>query len=65
MTVTVPAPPYYRGLNPVQLLRYINGHLEKLWQLADHPLPRPAPAARATEKPVSVTAGLEPTPLVR
>lgn len=26
----------YAGLNPVQLLKQINGHLEKLWRLADH-----------------------------
>ena len=26
----------YNGLNPVQLLAQINGHLEKLWRLAEH-----------------------------
>ena len=26
----------YRGLNPVLLLKQINGNLERLWQLADH-----------------------------
>ena len=28
---------FYRRLNPVRLLSYINGHLEKLWKLADRP----------------------------
>ncbi len=27
----------YHGLNPVLLLKQINGNLEKLWQLAEHP----------------------------
>ena len=27
----------YRGLNPVLLLEQMNGHLERLWQLAEHP----------------------------
>jgi hypothetical protein len=28
---------FYRGLNPVLLLEQINGNLEKLWKLAEHP----------------------------
>lgn len=31
----------YRGLNPVLLLSQLNGHLEQLWRLADHPTPEP------------------------
>jgi hypothetical protein len=27
----------YHGLNPVLLLKQINGNLEKLWRLAEHP----------------------------
>ena len=30
----------YYGLNPVKLLKYLNGHLEKLWKLADRPISR-------------------------
>lgn len=31
----------YRGLNPVLLLSQLNGHLEQVWRLADHPTPEP------------------------
>jgi hypothetical protein len=30
----------YGGLNPVLLLRYLNGHLEQLWKLAEPPTPK-------------------------
>jgi len=30
----------YRGLNPVLLLEQMNGHLERLWRLAEHPAHR-------------------------
>jgi len=30
----------YHGLNPVLLLRQLNGHLEKLWKLAERPVPK-------------------------
>jgi hypothetical protein len=36
----------YRGLNPVQLLKQINGNLEQLWRLADHPATSHQPAPR-------------------
>jgi len=45
----------YRGLNPVLLLRYLNGHLEKLWKLAD----RTGTKAKAEEGVLSVTRNLE------
>ncbi len=31
----------YHGLNPVLLLKQINGNLEQLWRLADHTTPTP------------------------
>jgi hypothetical protein len=33
----------YRGLNPVLLLKQLNGNLEQLWRLADRPTPAPPP----------------------
>ena len=33
----------YHGLNPVLLLKQINGNLEQLWRLADRPTPTPHP----------------------
>ena len=33
----------YRGLNPVLLLRHLNGHLEKLWKLDDRSTPKSKP----------------------
>jgi hypothetical protein len=51
----------YRGLNPVQLLSQLNGHLEKLWNLAD----RIPPKAKAKSEISSVTANFESTTTVR
>ncbi len=31
----------YHGLNPVLLLKQINGNLERLWSLAERPIPQP------------------------
>ena len=50
----------YHGLNPVLLLSHLNGHLDKLWKLADHPIP----AAKAKGRS-SVTAICEATTPVR
>jgi len=51
----------YRGLNPVQLLNQLNGHLEKLWSLADQTLPK----AKAKSEISSVTANFESTTAIR
>ena len=51
----------YRGLNPVQLLRYLNSHLEKLWKLADRPVTKDK-EARTT---ISVTGNYESMSTVR
>jgi hypothetical protein len=55
----------YRGLNPVLLLKQINGHLEKLWRLSERPAPRPKVAPKAKEKPVLVTGNYDATIPVR
>ena len=55
----------YRGLNPVLLLRQINGNLEKLWTLADRPTTRPKVTPKAKEEPISVTGNYEATIPVR
>lgn len=41
----------YLHLNPVQLLAQVNGHLEKLWKLADRPaaIHRPTPVSHPTQ----------------
>ena len=51
----------YRGLNPVQLLKYLNSHLEKLWKLAE----RPGSKERAGENTISVTGKYEATVALR
>jgi len=51
----------YHGLNPVLLLRYLNGHLEKLWKLAE----RPAPTTKVKGGIHSVTAISEAMTSVR
>jgi len=55
----------YSGLNPVLLLKQINGHLEKLWTLADRPAPRPKVTPKAKEEPILVTGNYEATIPVR
>lgn len=59
---------YYRRLNPVQLLSHVNGHLEKLWKLADRPTHNPpfVPDERNRKKEVvSVTRPVEATTSAR
>ncbi len=51
----------YRGLNPVQLLKYLNGHLEKLWKLAD----RPVTKDKEMRTTISVTGNYESMSTVR
>jgi len=51
----------YRGLNPVQLLSQLNGHLEKLWNRADRTMPN----AKAKVGISSVTANFESTTAIR
>ncbi len=51
----------YYGLNPVKLLKYLNGHLEKLWKLADRPISRTSIKTGSN----SVTATSEATKAVR
>ena len=51
----------YRGLNPVLLLSQLNGHLEKLWNLADRTIPK----AREKVGTSSVTANFESTTIIR
>jgi len=55
----------YRGLNPVLLLRQLNGHLEQLWKLAESPGPRPSARAKARDKNNSVTVDYEATMALR
>ena len=55
----------YHGLNPVLLLKQINGNLEKLWRLADHPTPQPKARVQKKGDPISVTANYETTMPVR
>ena len=51
----------YRGLNPVLLLRQLDGHLEHLWKLAV----RPAPEIKGRVAISSVTDASEATTAVR
>jgi len=51
----------YRGLNPVLLLSQLNGHLEKLWKLAEHTTIK----TKAKGDMHSVTANYEATMPVR
>jgi len=51
----------YHGLNPVQLLRQLNGNLERLWKLAE----RTSPVAKARGETISVTGIFESTKAVR
>ena len=51
----------YSGLNPVLLLSQLNGHLEHLWKLAEHPSQR----AKAKGGTNSVTDNFEATTIVR
>ncbi len=51
----------YSGLNPVLLLSQLNGHLEHLWKLAEHPSQR----AKAKGGINSVTDNFEATTIVR
>jgi len=51
----------YQGLNPVQLLRQLNGNLERLWKLAE----RTSPVAKARDETISVTWIFESTKAVR
>jgi len=55
----------YRGLNPVLLLRQLNGHLEQLWKLAEFPGPRPSAGVKARDKNSSVTVNYEATMALR
>jgi len=50
----------YHGLNPVLLLSQLNGHLEKLWKLADRPVP-----ITKVKGGISVTDTFEATTPVR
>ncbi len=51
----------YYGLNPVSLLRHINGNLERLWTLAEHLPPPP----KARDRTISVTPYLDATLALR
>jgi hypothetical protein len=55
----------YHGLNPVMLLKQINGHLEKLWTLAERPTPRPKGTPKSKEELISVTDNCEATTPIR
>ena len=55
----------YHGLNPVMLLKQINGHLEKLWTLAERPTPRPTVTPKSREELISVTDNCEATTPIR
>jgi hypothetical protein len=56
---------FYQRLNPVRLLSYINGHLEKLWKLAARPTPQLSKKPRTKKEAVSVTRPVEATIPVR
>jgi len=51
----------YYGLNPVLLLRQINGNLDRLWDLAERPTPQPKGRTKAN----SVTVNSDATMPVR
>jgi hypothetical protein len=51
----------YQGLNPVLLLKQLNGHLEKLWGLADRTTPKPKIKGMTS----SVTVNSESTTALR
>ena len=51
----------YHGLNPSLLLKQINGHLEQLWRLADHPIPTPYPKVKTKGGTSLVTVNSEVT----
>ena len=51
----------YQGLNPVQLLRQLNGNLERLWKLAEST----SPIAKARSETISVTGIFESTKAIR
>ena len=51
----------YHGLNPSLLLKQINGHLEQLWRLADHPIPTPHPKVKTKGGTPLVTVNSEVT----
>jgi hypothetical protein len=55
----------YRGLNPVLLLKQLNGHLEQLWKLAQLPGPHPSVGANVRGKNNSVTDHSEATMALR
>ena len=55
----------YHGLNPVMLLKQINGHLEKLWTLAERPTPRLKVTPKSKEELISVTDNCEATMPIR
>ncbi|NQT47332.1 MAG: hypothetical protein HQ593_07665 [Candidatus Omnitrophica bacterium] len=42
----------YHGLNPVLLLKQINGNMEKLWALAGRPAPQPKLRVQAKGGPI-------------
>lgn len=54
----------YRGLNPVQLLAYINGHLDRLWKLADRTIQYTV-TPRKKKEAATVTQSVESTIPVR
>ena len=55
----------YHGLNPVMLLKQINGNLEKLWALAERPTPRPKVTPKSKEELISVTGSYDATMPIR
>ena len=55
----------YHGLNPVLLLKQLNGHLEQLWKLAELPVLHPSRGVNAKGGAHSVTGIFEATTLVR
>ena len=55
----------YHGLNPVMLLKQINGNLEKLWTLAERPTPRPKVTPKSKEELISVTGDCDATMHIR
>ena len=48
----------YQGLNPVALRRQLNGHLERLWKLADRPTSTPPQRTKLAAGSTSVTGVL-------